>query len=290
VTRARARDLAPARIDEEVEHRDELARADLVHDHLVRIREERRRIRPFPRERAEAELRHRHVGRCLDPLSGHVAEKHREAAALEGEEVVHVAAHLHARRGLVQVPDVETGNRGKLPREQRPLHRLGEVLLLLVEARVVDRKGSLRRDDHRRVDVFRLERPGRIDREQSERPENLTRLGHRKDGGGRALDEKGVEEPMHVLFLSGTRHEPDGPPGAEEAAGERRGHRLRAAENRRRRIAERRVGDVDSARLEHVAALVGHPDRGRIDLEEVDHRLRDGVERRLERQALRERA
>ena len=41
---------------------------------------------------------------------------------------------------------------------------------------------------------------------------------------------------------------------------------------------------------EEVAALVGHPDHGDVDLEQLDDRGRDRVEGLLEREAVRERA
>ena len=56
----------------------------------------------------------------------------------------------------------------------------------------------------------------------------------------------------------------------------------------RTRLGEPGVGDVHGARHELVAAFVGHADHRRVDAEHVDDRLRDGAERRVERQALRE--
>jgi hypothetical protein len=45
---------------------------------------------------------------------------------------------------------------------------------------------------------------------------------------------------------------------------------------------------VQRTRNEHLASLVRDEDRREIDLEDVRHRPRDGLERRLEREALRE--
>src|SRR6185436_2734616 len=47
------------------------------------------------------------------------------------------------RGRLVDVADLEPADVGQLTREERALHRLGEVLLLLVETSVVDGKGGL---------------------------------------------------------------------------------------------------------------------------------------------------
>ena len=66
-----------------------------------------RGLRMLARERAEDELRHRHVGRRLDPVTGHVAEHDGEPAVAELEEVVDVAADVDARRRLVHLADLE---------------------------------------------------------------------------------------------------------------------------------------------------------------------------------------
>jgi len=47
---------------------------------------------------------------------------------------------------------------------------------------------------------------------------------------------------------------------------------------------------VDPDRDEQLTALVGHAEHCGIDFEQVDHRVDDGVKRRIEGQALRERA
>ena len=65
---ARAEHLA-AGIDGQVRHRDELADRDLADDDVVRVREERRRLGVLAGERAEDELRHRHVGGRIDAVA-----------------------------------------------------------------------------------------------------------------------------------------------------------------------------------------------------------------------------
>ena len=52
------------------------------------------RLRVLAGERAEDELRHRHVGRRVDAVAGDVAEHDREAPVRQVEEVVDVAADV----------------------------------------------------------------------------------------------------------------------------------------------------------------------------------------------------
>jgi hypothetical protein len=91
---ALAQASSPGRgIDREVEERDELP--DAISSSTTRSR--RRGSRParvLARQRAEDELRHRHVGRRVDPVPGDVAEHDREPSVGELEEVVDVAADL----------------------------------------------------------------------------------------------------------------------------------------------------------------------------------------------------
>ena len=77
-------------------------------------------------------------------------------------------------------------------------------------------------------------------------------------------------------------------PGAQEPLGRRRGHGLRPSEQLRCRVRELLIRDVQGPQLKHLAALVGHADGRRVEVEELDHAARDGVEGRLEREALRE--
>ena len=105
-----------------------------------------RGIRVLARERPEDELRHRHVGGRLDPVPGDVAEHDRQTAVRELEEVVDVAADVDPSRGLVDAADLEPRHRRQLAGQQRALHRLRELLLLLVQAGVVDRERRLADD------------------------------------------------------------------------------------------------------------------------------------------------
>ena len=91
------RDLAADPVDQQVDHRDELSRRDLADDDVVRILEKVARLLMLARERAEDELRHRHVRGGFDPVSGHVAEDRGEAAVVELDEVVVVAARVLAQ-------------------------------------------------------------------------------------------------------------------------------------------------------------------------------------------------
>jgi len=152
MTGAGAGDAALGRIERHVGHRDELAGRDLPHHDLVCRSEEVGRRGVLPRERAEDELRHGHVRRRVDPVAGHVAEDDRESAALELHEVVDVPAHVDARRRLVDRAELEALQLGVRAREQRALHRVRELLLLLVEASVVERERCLAGDGQREVD------------------------------------------------------------------------------------------------------------------------------------------
>ena len=148
-----------------------LPRRDLAADHVVRGGEEVGRLRMLARERAEHELRHRHVGGRVDAVPRDVAEHDREPAVLEREEVVDVAADVDPRRRLVHLADLQPLDHRPRPRQQRALHRVGELLLLLVEAGVVDRERGLRGDRSRRLD--------RLLRERAARPEGEDRRARR---------------------------------------------------------------------------------------------------------------
>ena len=68
-----------------------------------------------------------------------------------------------------------------------------------------------------------------------------------------------------------------------EATGERGAQRLWLAQEVPDGLPELRVGDVDRAGLEQLAALVRDADDGRVEAEEVDHRLRHSLPGRLQR-------
>ena len=80
------------------------------------------------------------------PWPGDVAEDDGEPPLVEREEVVHVAADLEPGRRLVGARQLEPRHLRQRARQQRLLHGLEEVLLLLVQARVVDREGRVGRE------------------------------------------------------------------------------------------------------------------------------------------------
>ena len=126
--------------------------ADLLDDNVVRGGQERPRLRVEARERAEDELRHRHVGGRVDPVAGDVAEHDRQPPVAGLQVVVDVSADADERRRLVDRADLEARDLRAEARQQRALHRVGERLLLLVEARVVDGERRLGGDEQRRVE------------------------------------------------------------------------------------------------------------------------------------------
>ena len=114
---ALAHEHLAAGIDGQVRHRDELADRDLSDDDVVRVCEERRRLGVLACERAEDELRHRHVCRRIDAVARDVAEDDREPAVGELEEVEDVAADVDLRSRLVDGTDLEARDGGPLARQ-----------------------------------------------------------------------------------------------------------------------------------------------------------------------------
>ena len=243
------------------------------------------------RERAEDELRHRHVRGGFDPVSGHVAEYRGEAAVVELDEVVDIAADLDARRRLVRVAELEPAELREGPRQQRALHRVGELLLLLVEARVVDRERSLSADRLRLLDRLLRHTHVRAEGHNGQRREHLGRRGDRDNSAGpAALEER--HEPArrcaHLLHLAPREHE-------RLAESEEPLHRLRAEglgmpEDRADRGLHARVDDVNRVGDKRFAALIRHANQRDVDIEDVRDRRRQRLKRRVEGEALRERA
>ena len=182
MTRARARDGAADAVDDDVAHADELADSDLAADHVVGGGEEVGRLRMLAGERAEDELGHRHVGRGVDAVPGDVSEHDGEPAVVEREEVVDIAADLHARRGLVQLADLQSLDDRPGAWQERTLHRVRELLLLLVQTGVVDREGRLGGNRRGRVDRLLRDRAARPEGEDAERGDHLGRQRDRDDG------------------------------------------------------------------------------------------------------------
>ena len=179
------------------------------------------------------------------------------------------------------------------PRQQRALHRVRELLLLLVQAAVVDRERRLRGDRQRRVERLAHDRPARVERDDRQRPD--------RPRPGVAIGTTAAVEPFSrngassrcdppSSFAScGREHER--PARAEQPLDGERVERLR---QRRAPVDtashEPRVAHVDArASDELVAALVRHADHGRVDVEQLHGAPRERLERRVEREALRER-
>ena len=176
-------------------------------------------------------------------------------------------------------------------RQQRTLHRVGELLLLLVEACVVDRERGLAADRLRLLD--RLLRDGCVgaERKDRERREHLRRGGNRHHRAGPAAPQERNEPVLRRPDLAQRaprQHEPLAEP--EEPLHGTRAERHGMPEHRADRRLDARIGDAHRTRNDRLAPLVGHPDQRDVDVQDVRDRRRHRLERRLEREALRERA
>ena len=187
---ARGEDGARCGIDGHAGHRHEVSACQLAERDFVRLREERGRVGIQPDERPERELRKRHVRGRRDPVPAGVTEHHGELAVGQPQEVVDVASDLDAGRRLVDGADLETFDLGQPTREQRALHRVGEVLPLLGQPRVVDRERGLPGDENGGLDLLVSEPPSRIERDDRQRGQQLRRGCNRDDERGRALLEE----------------------------------------------------------------------------------------------------
>ncbi len=200
---ARTHNLAVHAVHNEIGHGDELPRRDLAHDDVVRRSEEVARLRMLARERTEDELRQRHVGRRFDTVPGDVAEHDREPPVVECQEVVHVAADVDPRRRLVDLPHLEAGAVGPRARQERALHRVGELLLLLIEAGVVDCKRRLPRNRDGSVNRLGRDRSAGTEREDAERGNHLSPC--RETGRGiRARARRGMARHRETDVVSST--------------------------------------------------------------------------------------
>jgi hypothetical protein len=106
-------------------------------------------------------------------MAGDVAQHDGQPSVRKLEEVVDVAADLDVCRRLVHGPELEARKRRRRAREQRALDRVGEVALLLVQARVVERERGLARDGDRGLDRVVGDRPSRVEREERERTDGV---------------------------------------------------------------------------------------------------------------------
>ena len=193
--------------------------------------------------------------------------------------------NLHAldRSGGLQPLD-----HGARAREQRALHCVRELLLLLVEPGVVDREGGLRRERRRRLDRLLRQRVAGAEGEDAERRDHLGRQGDGNDCRRPALLEERHERRQELLAPGAARPEPDGPPLAEEPLHVPLAERNGLGEDHAHRLGERSVPNVDGKRQELLVPLVGHPHDRRVEIEHLDDGARERIERLVEPEALRE--
>ena len=290
VARAGGAHVTRRRVDGEADHGHERPARELAERDLVRLGEELAGAWVEPDERAEDELRERHVGRRRDSVAARVSEHDGELPVGQGQEVVDVAADIDLRRRLVDGADLEPLDFGQPAGEQRALHRVREVLLLLVETRVVDRERGLTGDEECRLDRVLPDPVRRVERDHGQRRQQLRRGRDRDDDRSRSLLEERHEQLVRrseALRAPGV--EDERPAHPEEAASRKLLDGLVLREQRAQRPLEARVGHVHRTGDELVAAPVLHPDHRRVGLEQLDGGARHGIEGRVERQALGER-
>ena len=164
------------------------------------------RVRVLARERAEDELRHRHVRRRLDAVAGDVAEHDGEPAVGELEEVVDVAADVDARRrtrtprrsrGLAARRATGAGaSAASCPRTPSAAGRAGRCRSPARPAPAIERASA---------SVSRVDRPVGVERDERQRPDHLGRGRDRDHGGGRALREERAPAARTTPPSSGAR-------------------------------------------------------------------------------------
>ena len=286
---ARGGDLTPDGVQKDVEERHELPRLELFARDLVGAPEKPGRAAAAPGEHPERVLRHRHVRGGRDALSEDVPDDDRQAPVLEHDEVVEIAAYVNVRRGLVHVPDLQPRHARELARKQRALHRLREVLLLLVEARVVDSERGLRGDGHGRLELRGRQRAPGVEGDDGEGRQHLPRCSEREHGGRRALAKERVEDPVSVLRRRVAGLEKNCPLRAHEPPGERCRERLRKGHQAGDYLFRPGVGDADSPCRQRFGTRIRHADDCEVGIQELDHRAGDRVQSRVERDALGER-
>ena len=95
---------------------------------------------PLERRDPERVAEAAHQRRRLDAVAGDVADCHREPVPVERDRVVPVAPDPRlGARGEVAAGYGEAGDGRKRLREEAALERLGDLVLVLVQARVIDR-------------------------------------------------------------------------------------------------------------------------------------------------------
>ena len=127
------------RVHDHEQQRGHLAVLGLGPDQAVELPHHARRRVALERvgaQRAAQPSHHRGGGQ---PLARHVAHHEPDRAAGHGQHVVPVAAHLRLGRGrLVARRHLQPGELREALRQQAALQRLGDAVLALVHARVVD--------------------------------------------------------------------------------------------------------------------------------------------------------
>ena len=136
-------DASLVRIDDEVGERRE-GRLDRPLDELVEPGDNGVRVVVLEGERAERVPELPHHRRRLDTLADHVADDEGDAAMLEVDDVVPVAADVHTdRAGQVAGGEGDAADRREPLRQDAPLHGLGDRAFGLVAPGSVERLPAL---------------------------------------------------------------------------------------------------------------------------------------------------
>ena len=202
--------------------------------------------------------------------------------SLEHEVVVDVAAHVQARRGLVDVARARARRApgAALGSSERCIVSANVLLLLRRGARCRSRARPGRRSSSAIVGRVLVDRPRRVERERAS-ASRAARAGVAT--GRRAPSTPGPE--------TGSEGSPTGPRSAAVVASrraacprEQRPVELIAAAAARERARDRSRAvaprTAQRRRIEQLGRSLGHADHGRVDPEQVDHAARERVERR----------
>jgi hypothetical protein len=162
---------------------------------------------------------------------------------------------------------------------------------LLVQTRVVDCERGLAADRRGLLDRLLRERRAGARRQDRERRQDLGRC---RDGDRRArpatFEERDEPRRRAADLRHGRRVDHEWLAAPEQLLHGTCTERLRPEEDRAGGLVEARVGNRDRTREQHLAAVVRHADERHVRVEHVHDGAGDGVERRFEREALRERA
>ena len=167
--------------------------------------------------------------------------------------------------------------------KQRALHRVRELLLLLVQTRVVDRERGLAGDRPRLVDDLRRDRRFRSHGKNRQRRQHL---GGRRDRNGSSrpavLEERDQRRGRKADLLHRPRRQGERLPETEEPLERARAKRPGMREDGTSRLLDARLRDLQRARNEPFPPLVGQADERDVHVEHVHDRARQGVEGRVE--------